>query len=73
LDTLQDVDILLPGYIKSIRTWFEEYKIPEGKSRNKIVGEVLDAHDAMAVIKKMHNAYKELKSGAVPQNDMWLG
>lgn len=39
---IHDVDASFPGYLNSLKTWYKQYKIPDGKPENAIaLGEAL--------------------------------
>lgn len=68
-----DIEKLWPGKIAALRKWFEEYKIPEGKARNEFLGEVEGPDKAMRVIHYMRQNWKDLLSGQVKKEDLWIG
>ena len=54
-----------PGEIEKIRTWFQDYKVPDGKPKNKFGydDKPQNKEFTLHVIQETHEAYKALKSG----------
>lgn len=65
INNLQDVEHCMPNYLKLIKDWFQNYKIPNGKPVNKFAfnGEYLDTESTIPVIKDCHQSWKDLVSG----------
>lgn len=36
LQDIDDVERCLPGFLSSLKDWYRQYKIPEGKGENEI-------------------------------------
>jgi len=60
-----DVEKEFPGTIDAIRTWFRDYKIPDGKPANKygLNDECMNKEYTMKVIAETHEFYNALMSG----------
>lgn len=65
VNDVADVEKEFPGQIDAIRTWFRDYKIPDGKPANKfgLGEECMDKAYTMEVIAETHEFYKKLMSG----------
>ena len=55
----------MPGEIEKIRTWFQDYKVPDGKPQNKFGynNKPQNKEFTLHVVQETHEAYKALKSG----------
>lgn len=60
INTINDINIELPGLLDAIRTWLTNYKLIDGKSENKFAfeGEYKDAQFAYEIIKECHESWK---------------
>ena len=88
VNSLADCELHFPGQIARVREWFTWYKAVDGKpgdgplGSNKkegeepnvfgYDGEAQDAAKALAVIEETHEAWKALKTGAVPAEGLAL-
>ena len=65
LNDIQDVEVEMPGLLDGIRTWFRNYKIPDGKPPNEFSfnGEYKNKQFASGVIKECHENWKRLIMG----------
>lgn len=61
----RDIRDVPSATLDAIRTWFREYKIPEGKPPNRFAmdGRVLDAAAARTVVMETHRMWRELLFG----------
>ncbi|KAL4525593.1 hypothetical protein Ndes2437A_g04043 [Nannochloris sp. 'desiccata'] len=66
VNDVEDIERVFPGELEKIRTWFTNYKIPDGKPANQFGydGQCLNKEFAMGVIEETHGSYNELRSGA---------
>ncbi|GME80805.1 unnamed protein product [Ambrosiozyma monospora] len=55
----------MPGLLDSLREWFKDYKIPDGKPVNEFTfgGEYKDADYAVKVIQECHERWGKLIKG----------
>ena len=62
MNSLADVERVMPGFLTATREWFRIYKIPDGKPENKFAfdGEYQDAEFANKVISETHEYWKQL-------------
>ena len=62
VNSLADVERVMPGFLTATREWFRIYKIPDGKPENKFAfdGEYQDAEFANKVISETHEYWKQL-------------
>lgn len=65
LNSLQDVDQLMPNYLKLVKDWFQNYKVPQGKPPNKFAfnGEYLNSEKTISVIQSCNKSWRDLVSG----------
>lgn len=65
VNDVADVERVFPGELDRIRTWFRDYKTPDGKPQNKFgyEGACKDKAFALAVVAETHGFYTKLKSG----------
>lgn len=68
LNDVQDVEALFPGLLRATVEWFRLYKVPDGKPVNKFAfdGEAKNAEFAYKVVDEVHEFWKSLISGNVP-------
>ncbi|EDO15187.1 hypothetical protein Kpol_1069p9 [Vanderwaltozyma polyspora DSM 70294] len=71
LNNIRDVDIYFPGLLDSTRTWFRNYKIPDGKPANEFAfdGQYKDKDETIEIIKECYESWKRLESGMVKTQD----
>jgi len=71
VNSLADVERVMPGFLTATREWFRIYKIPDGKPENKFAfdGEYQDAEFANKVISETHEYWKQLVGLAEPAAD----
>jgi inorganic pyrophosphatase len=62
----EDIERVFPGELDKIRTWFTNYKIPEGKPASKFGydNKCVNKELTMEVIEETHGFYDDLRSGA---------
>jgi len=62
LNSLEDVERTMPGFLSDTREWFRIYKMPDGKPENKFAfnGEFKDADFAHGIIKETNTFWKQL-------------
>lgn len=70
INDISDVNKFMPNVLESTRNWFKNYKIPDGKPQNKFGfnGEYKNSEFALEVIRKTHNAWKQLINGKIKAN-----
>jgi len=73
LNTVDDVEKLMPGKIQSIVKWFQVYKKPDGKPENKFAfdNKAMDADFAVKVISETHRHWQ--KKEALKAKGLWVG
>lgn len=62
---IQDVFDTCPGLLEATRSWFKNYKKPDGKPENVLAlnGEFMGAEDTIRTIQECHEAWRKLVSG----------
>jgi len=72
INTIQDVERVMPGKINGIVAWFKQYKVPDGKPLNTFAfdDQAKDADYAMDIIKKTHEHWKDQK--ALADKGLWF-
>lgn len=62
LNSLEDVEKKMPGFLKDTREWFRIYKMPDGKPENKFAfdGEYKEADFALNIIAETNTFWKQL-------------
>jgi len=62
LNSLEDVEKEMPGFLDNTREWFRVYKMPDGKPENKFAfdGEFKDADFAHKIIEETNVFWKQL-------------
>jgi len=78
LNSLEDIDNEMPGFLNATREWFRIYKMPDGKPPNNfgLDGEFQDAAYAIEVIEETHIFWRELvglNSPSVDGGDLEIG
>jgi inorganic pyrophosphatase len=65
VNDVEDIERVFPGELEKIRTWFTNYKIPDGKPASEFGydGKCLNKEFAMEVIEGTHGFYNDLQSG----------
>lgn len=66
-----DVEKVFPGKIPAIVDWLENIKVFDGKKKNTITGNILNADAALDIIAKGHQQWKRLISGEYPDSGIW--
>jgi len=63
-----DLEVHKPGVIGTIRDFFINYKVPDGKPKNKLAfdGEIKDQAYALKVIEECNHQYKKMLSNKSP-------
>lgn len=75
INSVEDCEKVFPGKVHEVREWFRLYKTAEGKGENEYAfgGEAKDKAYALKVLKATHESWKNLKSGAIAnEDDLWL-
>jgi len=72
INTMSDVERIYPNKIKSIVSWFKQYKVPDGKPLNSFAfgDQAKDADYAMEVIGKTHEHWKN--KDALKAAGLWV-
>jgi len=62
LNDIDDIEKVMPGFIKCTREWFTIYKIPDGKPPNKFAygGEAKDKEFALRIVNETHEQWQKL-------------
>jgi inorganic pyrophosphatase len=65
VNDIEDVEREFPGEVEKIRTWFRDYKIPDGKPANKFGydDKALNKEFTLQVIEETNQFYKKLMAG----------
>lgn len=65
MNSIEDVETVMPGKVGKVRDWFRLYKTAEGKGENEYAygGEARGAEFAMQVIRDSHESWRKLKNG----------
>ncbi|OQS03653.1 hypothetical protein THRCLA_04030 [Thraustotheca clavata] len=73
LHDLNDVLLNLPQIVPNIRTWFRDYKIPDGKPPSEFAfdGKAMDKSFAIQVIEQTHTSWKQLNVKKL-SSALWL-
>ncbi|RHZ57919.1 putative inorganic diphosphatase [Aspergillus thermomutatus] len=63
LSDIGDVELLMPGYLDTIKEWFRVYKLAEGKQENVLGanGELQNQKYTLSLIERCHNSWKAVK------------
>jgi len=64
LNDINDIEILMPGYLRATVEWFRIYKIPDAKGENRFAfnGEGKNAAFALGVVEETNEFWKQLVS-----------
>lgn len=64
---IHDVFVKCPGLLETTREWFRDYKIPDGKPKNKFAfnGVYKNQEETMKVVEECVNAWERLVKGEV--------
>eukprot|EP00656_Telonema_subtile_P048635 TRINITY_DN5847_c0_g1_i1.p1 TRINITY_DN5847_c0_g1~~TRINITY_DN5847_c0_g1_i1.p1 ORF type:complete len:191 (-),score=73.06 TRINITY_DN5847_c0_g1_i1:157-729(-) len=75
LNSVADVEKLLPGTVSGIREWFRWYKTPDGKPINGFGHgeECLPVDKALEVVEETHQFWKNLRNGNTDPGKLWIG
>jgi len=67
LNDIQDVDKIMPGFLKATVEWFKIYKMPDGKPANEFAfnAEPKNKEFAENIIAGTHDSWKKLISGEI--------
>lgn len=65
LNDISDVDERIPGLTSTLREWFRDYKVADGKPQNKFGLEEkwMNAQYATSIVEETNHAWKEIISG----------
>jgi len=68
LNDIEDIEKIMPGYLRATVEWFRIYKIPDGKPENQFAfnGEAKNAEFAVKVIEETHKYWQALISKTTP-------
>lgn len=71
VNDVEDVEKHMPGELEKIRTWFADYKIPDGKPQNKFGydNKCMNKAFTMGVIAETNGFYNMLKHGFRANNE----
>jgi len=71
---ISDIEQHLPGKLNSVKDWFRNYKVPDGKPQNKFAlnEQYQDENYANKVIEEAHNSWKDLVSKKIPKGKLWI-
>jgi len=74
LNDIEDVEQHFPGTVDQIRTWFRDYKVPDGKGQNSYAldGKAMGKAYALEVIAETNKSWLALKQGQVDPNGLSL-
>ncbi|PYI17539.1 inorganic pyrophosphatase [Aspergillus violaceofuscus CBS 115571] len=63
LADIQDVETQFPGFLESLKTWYCVYKVPDGRSPNRLAldGRLMNRQFALRLIGHCHEAWKPRK------------
>jgi len=67
LKDIEDIERLMPGYLRSTVEWFRIYKIPDGKGENQFAfgGEPKNAAYALKLIEETHKYWVNLSNKTI--------
>lgn len=62
---IDDVFVKCPGLLESTRQWFSDYKLPDGKPKNKFAynGEYKNQQETLEIIQECRDAWRSLVNG----------
>jgi len=71
LNDVEDIEKLMPGYLRASVEWFRIYKIPDGKPENQFAfnGEAKNAAFAYKVIEETHKYWVSLTSQTIKNTE----
>ncbi|KAH1122813.1 hypothetical protein J1N35_005973 [Gossypium stocksii] len=74
VNDVNDVEKHFPGALTAIRTWFRDYKIPDGKPANKfgLGNKAASKEYALKVIKETNESWAKLVKRSIPAGDLSL-
>lgn len=74
LNDINDVDKVMPGFLKATVEWFKIYKMPDGKPANEFAfnGEPKNKEFAEKVIAGTHESWKKLMAGTTESGGISL-
>jgi len=74
LNDINDVDKVMPGFLKATVEWFKIYKMPDGKPANEFAfnAEPKNKEFAENIIAGTHESWKKLTSGETPADGIVL-
>merc|ERR1712045_540889 len=74
LNDINDVDKVMPGFLKATVEWFKIYKMPDGKPANEFAfnGEPKNKEFAEKVIAGTHESWKKLMGGTTESGGICL-
>ncbi|PVU91150.1 hypothetical protein BB561_004546 [Smittium simulii] len=75
LNTITDLDLYMPGFIDATRSWFTDYKVPEGKSQNAWAfdGQAKNHDFAKLIINEAHQSWKNLLAKNTKSRESYFG
>jgi len=70
INDIEDIQRLMPGYLKATQEWFRIYKIPAGKPENQFAfgGSAKNKEFAIKIINQTHAQWQELLANAASGN-----
>lgn len=71
LNTVEDLEKVMPGRVDDVREWFRLYKTAEGKGENEYGygGEAKGLEFALNVVDVAHQSWADLRSGKISNDD----
>ena len=70
INSLSDLEHYQPQISQNLMKWFINYKLSEGKGKNKLLSDIpLNAEEALNIIHKTNEQYKRLVSGVIANED----
>ena len=68
---IKDVQAVLPGLLDATREWFADYKLPDGKPKNKFAleGQFRGLQETLEVVIECHESWKKLVSGEIDASE----
>lgn len=72
LHDIHDVFVKCPGLLETLRQWFKDYKLPDGKPENKFAfnGAYRSQEETIEVVKECVTAWQRLKDGKVTGDNL---
>lgn len=70
LNDIADIETHMPGFLDSTRSWFRNYKVPQGKPRNEFAfnGEFQGRDFALSVVDETHRSWQSLVGHVIDRN-----